>query len=203
MMQPELQEEKKSFFDRLPKLGRASLFLLALGIFLVFFIPMMLVYRQQTALQMGYRQELSNLQVILATPATEKERLAAENARAEAELAIAQELLLNSEQNIAIVEGLLDLAERSDIAVISLETTQPKSEDQDPDYPFLTYLISLQGQVPKFQNFLLALDQDARFKYSRVNIEEVNTIIFEIAEDEGDEDVATLELRVSFTKEES
>lgn len=201
MIQQEQNEEKKSFLDRLPKLGRTSIFLLMVGIFLLFFIPMMLVYRQHTSLQAGYRQELSNLQVIMATPATEKERLEAENERAQAELAIAQELLLNSEQNVAVVEGIMDLAEQSDISIISLETTEPKEEDQDPDYPYLTFKITLQGQIPKFQNFLLAIDQDARFKYSRVNIEDTNTIIFEIAEDAGDEDLATMELRVTFAKE--
>ncbi len=202
MMQQGFQEEqKKRFLDRLPKLGRASLFMLMAGVFLLFFVPMLLVNRQQASLQEAYRQELSNLQVILATPATEKERLEAENERAEAELAIAQELLLSSRQNIAIVEGIMDLAEQSDITIVSLETTEPKAEDQDPEYPFLTYKVSLQGQIPKFQNFLLAMDQDARFKYSRVNIEDPNTIIFEIGEDAGDEDLATLELRVAFTKE--
>jgi hypothetical protein len=98
------------------------------------------------------------------------------------------------------VEGLLDLAEQSDITVIKLETTEPKEDEQDPDYPFLMYKISFQGQIPKFQNFLLAMDQDVRFKYSRVNIEDPNTIIFEIAEDKGDEDTATFDLRVSFSK---
>ncbi len=200
MLQPELKEEKKRLFDRLPKLSRASMLLLVVGIFLVLFIPMILLYRQQAGLQAGYRQELSNLQVILATPATEKERLAAENIQAEAELAIAKELLFSSEQNVAIVEGLLDLAEQSDITVIKLETTEPKEDEQDPDYPFLMYKISFQGQIPKFQNFLLAMDQDVRFKYSRVNIEDPNTIIFEIAEDKGDEDTATFDLRVSFSK---
>ena len=54
----------------------------------------------------------------------------------------------------------------------------------------MTFEIALEGQVPKFQNFLLALD-------AALPTAEVKDVTFTIAEEEDEEDMASITIDVS------
>ena len=192
MIRPEEPEQKKSFLDRLPKLGRVSQLMLIIGIFLILVIPLGMVYVQQPARQIELKGTLSNLERILEAPTTEKENLERELSKAEAELEAAKAAFLSPDQSPEIIDRLLELAASNDIDVTQ---TQVSVSEEDADegasqYPVLTFKIYLEGQVPKFQNFLLALD-------AALLTAEVKEVTFTIAEEEGEEDTASITIDVS------
>ena len=193
MIRPEEPEQKKSFLDRLPKLGRVSQLMLIIGIFLILVIPLGMVYVQQPARQIQLKGALSNLERILEAPTTEKENLERELSKAEAELEAAKAAFLSPDQSPEIIDRLLELAESNDIDVTQTQVSVVEEEDTDEgasQYPVLTFKIYLEGQVPKFQNFLLALD-------AALLTAEVKEVTFTIAEEEGEEDTASITIDVS------
>lgn len=193
MIRPEEPEQKKSFLDRLPKLGRVSQLMLIIGIFLILVIPLGMVYVQQPARQIQLKGALSNLERILEAPTTEKENLERELSKAEAELEAARAAFLSPDQSPEIIDRLLELAESNDIDVTQTQVSVVEEEDTDEgasQYPVLTFKIYLEGQVPKFQNFLLALD-------AALLTAEVKEVTFTIAEEEGEEDTASITIDVS------
>jgi hypothetical protein len=193
MIQHESPEKKKGFFDRLPKLGRVSQLLLIVGIFLVIFIPMWKIYQQQSTKQIELKGTLSNLEKILAVQTTPKEKLEAELKQTEAELEAAKVAFPNPNQSPEIIEELLKLAESNDIYVTGTklsasQRTLSKTKGAI-EWSVLTFDISLKGQVPKFQNFLLALED----KLPTCTVKEAT---FKIAAKEGEEDTASLKIEV-------
>jgi len=193
MIRPEEPEQKKSFLDRLPKLGRVSQLMLIIGIFVILVIPLGMVYVQQPARQIQLKGALSNLERILEAPTTEKENLERELSKAEAELEAARAAFLSPDQSPEIIDRLLELAESNDIDVTQTQVSVVEEEDTDEgasQYPVLTFKIYLEGQVPKFQNFLLALD-------AALLTAEVKEVTFTIAEEEGEEDTASITIDVS------
>ena len=92
MVQPELTEDKKVPPRRkMPRLGRVSQWALLIGIFLILFIPGRLMYQQQLLKQAELNREFANLQTVLSTPDTERDRLQVQIKQAEAELLAAKE----------------------------------------------------------------------------------------------------------------
>ena len=193
MIQPETSKKKKGLFNRLPKLGRASQLALIVGIFLVIFVPMWLIYQQQPAKQADLEVTLSNLEKILAVQTTPKEKLETEFKQADAELEVAKAAFPNPNQSPEIIEELLKLAESNDIYVTGTKLSASQRALTKTEgaikWSILTFDISLKGQVPKFQNFLLALD-------SKLPTYQVKEVTFQIAAKEGEEDTASLKIEV-------
>ncbi len=156
MIQPEAPEKKKGILDRLPKMGRISQLILLIGTFLVIFIPLMVIYQQQPEIQADLEVTLANLQKILTVEQTPKAKYEAELAQVTAEAEAAKAVFPSPSQTPEIVDALLELANLNDIYVTQtrVSTSQPKGSIG----PQLTVELGLKGQVPKFQNFLLALD---------------------------------------------
>ncbi|HEX75357.1 MAG TPA: hypothetical protein G4O12_02105, partial [Dehalococcoidia bacterium] len=191
MIQPEGPQKKKSLLDRLPKLGRVSQLMLLVGIFLILLIPLLVIYQQQPAKQVELEHELSLLETVLAAPAMKKEALAAEIRQAEAELEAAKEDFPSPDRGPEIIDSLIELAELNDIYVTSAGVTTSQKTitvgEGAKEFTVLTFDIGLSGQVPKFQTFILALDE--RFPTCQVKGVEIT-----LTEEEGEEDMATLEL---------
>jgi hypothetical protein len=157
MMQPETPEtKKKSFLESLPRLGRASQLILLVGVFLVIFIPLWIVYQQQPEKQAALQGTLTNLQKILAVEQTPKARFEAELAQVTAETATAEAVFPRPNQSPEIIDNLLELANVNDLYVT--ETKVSSSTAAGAIGPTLTIELTLKGQIPNFQNFLLALN---------------------------------------------
>ena len=193
MIQPEEPKKKKGLRDRLPKLGTASQLALIVGIFLVIFIPTWIIYQQQPAKQDELKGALSNLEKILSAQETPREKLETELNQAEAELEAAKAVFPNPDQSPEIIAELLKLAESNDIYVTGTKITASQEAlsktEGAIEWSTLTINMSLKGQVPKFQNFLLALDSEL----PTCQIEEAT---FKIAKKEGQEDTASLKINV-------
>jgi hypothetical protein len=187
MIQPETPEKKKGFLDRLPRLGRTSQLVLLIGVFLILFIPLMLISNQQPAKQIELKATLANLERILAAEETPKAKLEAELAQINAETEAAEAIFPNTSQSPEILDSLFELAELNDIYVTQtkVSTSQPK----ETIGPILTIQIGLKGQVPKFQNFLLALDD-------KLPTSQITKVTFTIAGEEGEEDTASITIDI-------
>jgi hypothetical protein len=188
MIQPETPEKKKGFLDRLPKLGRTSQLVLLIGIFLILFIPLMLINNQQPAKQAALKATLVNLERILAVEETPKDKLEAELGQIEAETEAAKAIFPNTSQSPPeILDSLFELAELNDIYVT--QTKVSTSQLKETIGPILTFQIGLKGQVPKFQNFLLALDD-------KLPTSQITKVTFTIAGEEGEEDTASITIEI-------
>jgi hypothetical protein len=186
MIQPDT-EKKKGFVDRLPKMGRTSQLVLLIGIFLVLLIPLMVFNNQQPAKQTELKATLANLNKLLAAEETPKANLEAELAQINAEIEATKATFPNTSQSPAIIDSLLELAEQNDIYVTQtkVSTSQPK----EAIGPILTIQLGLKGQVPKFQNFLLALDDT-------LPTSQIMKVTFTITGEEGEEDTATITIDI-------
>src|SRR4030042_1735540 len=156
MVQPEQEEKKKGILDRLPKLGRVSQLILLIGGFLIIFIPLWLINQQQPAKQAGLYATLANLQKIVAVSETPKAKFEAELAQVTAETEATKAAFPSSSQAPEIIDRLLELAELNYIYVTQTKVSMGTAIKSVG--PVLAVELGLQGQVPKFQNFLLALD---------------------------------------------
>jgi hypothetical protein len=185
MIQPETTEKKKSLPERLPKLGRLSQLILLIGVFLIIFIPIWFLGQQQSKRQNELKATLTNLDRILAVEETPKTKLEAELAQVTADTEATKAAFPNISQSPAIIDSLLELAELNDIYIIQTKVSSSQAEIG----PTLTVEINLRGQVPKFQNFLLALDNT----FPTSQIEQVN---FTIAGVEGEEDTARITIDI-------
>ena len=187
MIQPETTEKKKGLLDRLPRLGRLSQLILLIGAFLIIFIPIWFIDQQQSKKQTELKATLANLDRILAVEETPKAKLEAELAQVMAETEATKALFPNPNQSPAIINSLLELAALNDIYVT--QTKVSTSQQKEAIGQTLTIQLSLKGQVPKFQNFLLALDD-------KLPTSQIKQLTFTIVGEEGVEDIATITIDI-------
>jgi hypothetical protein len=166
MIQPETTEKKKGLLDRLPKMGRISQLVLVIGVFLIIFIPLFWLNQQQPEKQAELENTLSNLRKIVSAQQTPRAKWEADLARVTAEAEQAKASFHATTQGPEILDILLELAEENDIYVTSTVMSSAKAA-KGSIFPTLTFELGLSGQIPNFQNFLLALDDKlpaAKFK---------------------------------------
>jgi len=193
MLQTE-PEKKKGFLDRLPKLGRASQLFLVIVIFAVIFGFLWWVNQKQPENEASLNNTLSNLQKIVGVEQTPKDKYEAELAQVTAETKAAKAVFPKTSQAPEILDTLLELAELNDLSVTQtrVSTTTPTSTTSKTSStatkaigPILTIELNFKGQVPKFQNFILALD-------SKLPTSQIKSLIFTTAVTETEEDTADI-----------
>jgi hypothetical protein len=187
MVQQESPEKKKGFLDRLPKLGRVSQLILVIGGFLVIFVPLLLIYQQQPQKQIELKNTLANLQKVLAVAETPKAKYEAELAQATAENDAAMAVFPAPDQSPAVLEILSQLASENDIYVTG--TAVSSSTPSGSIGPVLSFSLNLKGQVPKFENFLLALD-------TKLPTARITSVTFAIASEGKEYDTAAVKIDV-------
>lgn len=187
------KENKKNLLSKLPKLGRVSQFMLLVGIFLILLIPIFVIYQQQLPKQAGLEHKLTLLNTILSASTTKKESLEIEIQQTEARMETAETIFPSPDQCPEIIDRLIELAELSDIGVTATRVSTSEEMIGEDDnvirYPILTVEIDLEGQVPKFQNFILSLDE----KFPTCEIKELDMAV---AEEETEEDTANLKIDI-------
>jgi len=187
MTQPEATEKKKGILDRLPKLGRVSQLILLIGGFLVIFIPLFLINQQQPAKQIVLKNTLDNLQKVLSVAESPKARFESELAQTTAETEAAKAVFPGANQSPEILDILSQLAEQNDIYIT--QTAVSSSTPKGSIGPILTFSLGLKGQIPKFQNFLLALD-------TKLPTSQIGNFTFTVAGKGEEYDTASLTINV-------
>jgi hypothetical protein len=186
MLQTE-PEKKKGLLDRLPKLGRVSQLILLISIFLVIFILLWLFDQQQSKTQTTLDSTLTNLQRITAGAQTPKAKYEAELAQATAGADTAKASFPAPDQAPEILDSLLELAQLNDIYVT--QTAVTTSTPTGSIGPVLTFTLGLKGQIPKFQNFLLALD-------TKLPTSQIKQVTFTVAAAAEEYDTASIGIDV-------
>jgi hypothetical protein len=179
-------EKKPGFLDKLPKVGRASQLFIILVIFLLVFIGIYVIYQQQPKTQANLNNTLSNLQKIVGVTETPKAKYEAELAQVTTDAEAAKAVFPTINQSPEILDSLLQLAELNDVSVTQTKVTTitpkaTKTAANQPLGPILTIELGLKGQIPKFQNFLLAVD-------SKLPTAQIRTLAFTTAVSETEED---------------
>jgi hypothetical protein len=181
------QEKKKGFLDRLPKMGRISQLVLLIGIFLVIFIPLFIINQKQPETQAELNSSLGNLQKIISVQQTPKAEYEAQLAQVTADSEAAKAAFPSSNGSPQILDTLRELANDNDIYITA--TRVLNSTPAGSIGPVLTITLNLKGQVPLFQNFLLALD-------SKLPTSQIKHVTFTVTGVEGEYDTASLDLDV-------
>ncbi|UCH51682.1 MAG: hypothetical protein JSV54_02695 [Chloroflexota bacterium] len=166
MIQPEKQAEeqkKQGVLDRLPKMGRVSQLILLIGVFLLIFIPLWMINKDQPEEQAKLNTTLANLQKILSVQQTPKEKYEDELAALTAGTAANKAAFPKSSQSPEILDDLMELAEVNDVYVIQTKVSTTTSDQSDSswpiegNWPILTMQFGFVGPCPNIQNILLAL----------------------------------------------
>ncbi len=187
MKQQDTTEKKPGILDRLPKLGKTSQFVLLIGIFLVIFVGLFMLDRQLSTKKTELNGTMTNLQRILSGAQTPQSKFESDLAVATAESEAAKGAYPDPNQAPEIMDSLLELASANDIYVIS---TAISSDTKKGDIgPTLTFTLGLKGQIPKFENFLLALD-------SKLPTSQISNFTFTVASIEGNYDSGTVKITV-------
>jgi hypothetical protein len=180
----------------LPKISPVTRLILFTGIFLIIGIPLYLVYSQQQVRKLELNQQLGILQK--AMESTESPEVLKKDAefgllQARKELETARGVFPNSDQSPEIIDNLIKLAKANgaEITKTLVVTSEPsvKVGSDTMVFPATTLDINLRGQVPKFQNFLLAL-------INFFPTSQIKKVYFNISEKEGQEDTGNVVLTV-------
>jgi hypothetical protein len=186
MMEPG-QEKKKGFLDRLPKMGRISQLVLLVCIFALLFGALLFIRGQISKSQAELDGTMSNLQKITGVQQTPQAKFEADLAQAKADAEAVKASFPNPQGVPQIMDTLLELADANDVSITGTKiatATPPGSVG-----PVITFTLSLQGQVPKFQNFLLGLD-------TKLPTSQIKLATFTISEVEGEYDTASVTVEV-------
>lgn len=192
------KEKKKGVLERLPKLSRASQTILIIAMLVAMFLPTYLIYYQQPKTRATLQASLASLQKVLAVEETPKAKLEAELMRIEDETVSARASYPDASQVPELVNRLMALAKKNGATVTGTKvtiTTLPPPKEKSKTAPteridtILNIDLNLKGQVPHFQNFLLALDKE--FPTTRIR-----KVAFTIHSEEGEEDTCELSLLI-------
>lgn len=198
-MMPDEAKGKSPQSIRLPKFSPVARLILFIGIFLVIAIPLYLILSQQQAKQAELNQQYSILQKATGkqeSPEVLKKGIEAEISSTQKELATAKTVFPNPDQSPEIIDNIMTLAKANGIEITKTLVSASHSAitvgNDTIEYPVLNFDITFKGQVPKFQNFLLALN-------SRFPTSELKKVYFRITEKEDEEDTANIVISVYST----
>ena len=200
MIQPQPPKEEKGLSERLlrrlPRLGRPSQFLLVVGIFSILIITLWLVYQQQVPKRAELERTLATLQRTLAgapKQETSRDALNAQIKSLQAQTEAARTVFSTTSQGPEMLDKLIKTAQVYDISIT--RTDQSTSSQivtigaNKVTFPVLTFSFDLKGQVPDFQNFLLALG-------SKLPTSQIKEITITPAVKEGEQSKATVKIDV-------
>jgi hypothetical protein len=187
VIQPETEKKGTGVIERLPKLGRISQLMLVIGIFLVIFIGLWFINQKQTEPQSGYQSQIANLQRIISGEQTPKSKYEADLAQVTAEATAARAAFPAPNQAPEILDTLLEMAQSNDIYVTStsVTSTTPKGSIGAA----LNFTLGFKGQIPMFENFMLALD-------TKLPSSQIREYTFTVATSEQEYDTASISIDV-------
>lgn len=181
------QERKKGFLDRLPKIGRISQLVLIIGIILFVFIALFIVNNNLQQRQAELNASMGTLQKGVSVQQTPKTKYEADLAQATADTEAAKAIFPSPQASPQILDSLLQLADSNDIRITSTQVST--SSTPGGIGPVLTVSLGLEGQIPRFQNFLLGLD-------SKLPTSQITRVTFTVTGVEGEYDTATVVIAI-------
>jgi len=200
MIEPQPERKTKPFAERLSGIGRTSRLVLIIGIFAIVFIGLYIIGAQQEPQQAELRLNIATLQRGLSTgtQVEPRDKLQAQIRQTEAENEAARAIFPTPDQLTEIMDKLLKLARDYDLDVTGTTAVLVQKKLNigaiEVPYDVFTVQLSLQGMVPNFQNFLLALGDV-------LPTAQVNQINFTVPIEDDEPDMATIGLDVYCLKD--
>jgi hypothetical protein len=185
-----------SLLNRLPRISPVARMILFTGIFLVVAIPLSFTYAQQQARQAELNQRYAILEKALGKPESPE----ALKSRLAGDIKIARNDVDNSKIDFPspdripeIIDRLLELAKANGLVLTKMQVGAVKNSISVGadilEYPVVAFDINFSGQMPRFQNFLLALN-------GKFPTAEVKSLSFGITEIEEKEDTGNMVLNI-------
>lgn len=139
----------------MPKISRITQLILVLGILLILFVALFMVWQGQVKAQENLKKELTSARTILAKPSPPKlTDLEAKIRAAEAELRATEALFPPLEQSLDITDNLFKLAKQSQLEVVGMSTAIIKKKIDKVDYQVIHLELELEGQIASMVGFI-------------------------------------------------
>ncbi len=191
---------RKKFIDKLGQLGKTKRLVLIFVIFVVVFVPLVMIYQQQPARVVALKQELSSLSAVVLASNTKKTGLESAVNKAEAELKLAKNMFARIENSPEIVDRFLSLAKSNNLEIVRTQQSKsPAKMTQNKktiEYILLTVELDAKGQIPDVLHFLINIDSE--IPMSRIKAVKIN-----VAPSENELDTATIVMELFCIKEEA
>ena len=163
------------------KLSRTAWLILGIGIFVIAFVSLYVVYLQQGREQQRLDDSLSLAQATLPTLVTERDDLTSQLSQSESELAQAQSLLYevkakfdDSVESIEYGEELFNIADDCDLEITNLTASEPSDEEvesitysdeevESVTYSITSFTVEVEGTVAHILDFINTIATDEYF----------------------------------------
>jgi hypothetical protein len=181
-----------NIFRKLPRLSTTVWLLIVSALILIFAVPLFLGYFGEASSQSLQKNLLNQLQTRyndLQKQSGSQAALLSEVTALTKDVEKAKLSYGNVDNSIEVSRDLIELAWKYDITINSMNMAQVKTKYSGIEYPVLVYVISMTGQVPAFQNFLIAVG-------NKLPSSQVSQIIIQPAVEQGKLDKATINLQV-------
>jgi hypothetical protein len=208
------QKSSGKFLGFLPNLGKLKRLLLLVLLFVAIFVPLTLLQGGEKSQTAGLQSEISTYQKALSVipippvvvqppyqPPVKIDQSAALQQQADLQKQI-DEIQINiknlskdfyiTSANLGIIDNLMAIAKLTDVEITQLGSTAGKKtinvEEQGIGYRTFQYTITMSGDIPRFHNFMLALDKISMLQISGVSITTAKTTL--------DKDTATIDIDI-------
>jgi hypothetical protein len=179
-------------FKRLPRLSNSVWLLIIVALVLVVSVPPFMSYIDEQSKQAPLRERLVTLQgqyAALQKQIASQGSLSTEIARLKSDIEVARGAYGDSCDTIEASNSLINLAWQNDITILTMSASSSSAKIQGKDYPGTSYVLSVTGQTPSFQNYMRAVGE--KFVSSQTV-----DIMIQPATAEGMLDHATLTIRM-------
>ena len=147
-----------SIFQKLPRLSTSVWLLIIFALVLVAAVPMITAYIDATSQQALLRDRLSKLQAQYAglqKQITPQGALATQVNQLKSEVEAARLVYGNACDGVETSQDLINMAWQYDVTITSLVANPVTVKIQGKEYPGISYVLNMRGQVANFQNYLI------------------------------------------------
>jgi hypothetical protein len=168
-------DAKKPFggkiFQKLPRLSTSVWLLIIVALVLVVVVPMITAYIDATSQQKPLRERLSKLQsqyADLQKQLTPQGALIIQIDQLKADVEAAKSIYGNACDSVETSRELINMAWQYDVTITNMQANPAIEKIQGKDYPGISYVLNMSGQVANFQNYLIAVGN--KFPSSRPDV---------------------------------
>lgn len=190
------KNNKRNIFQKLPRLSTSVWLLIVSALILIVAVPLFLGYFSEISAQTQLKHQLNQLQTRyndLQKQSGLQPALLAEVDALKKDVDKAKLSYQNVEDSIEVSQDLIELAWEYDITINSMSMAQITSKYLGVDRPVLVCVMSMTGQVPAFQNYLLAIG-------NKLPSSQISQIVIQPAVEQGKLDKATIKIQVVCNK---
>ena len=156
------------------KLGKTAWLILGIGIFVIAFVSLYVVYLQQGREQQRLDDSLLLAQATLPTVVSERDNLENALAQATSLLNAARSGFPDSVDSIRVDEKLFAIAKICDLKITKLTTSEPSDEEVETvTYSVASFVVDVKGEVADILDFINTIATDEYFTNTTVELVDI------------------------------